>query len=106
MAPVYITRLSKFFPNDPVSNSEMEGILGMVADKPSRARSIVLRNNGIKNRYYAMKDGKRTHTNVQMAALAIKSLFDEQHPVDRLELLGVGTSSPEQVLPSHASMVH
>lgn len=106
MTPVYITRLSKFFPNEPVSNDEMESVLGMVADKPSRARSLVLRNNGIKSRYYAIKDGKPTHTNAQMATIAIKGLFDEQHPIDHLELLAVGTTSPEQVLPSHAAMVH
>src|SRR6187402_1706493 len=106
MTPVSITRLSKFFPNDPVSNDEMEQVLGMVAGKPSRARSLVLRNNGIKKRYYALKDGKTTHTNAEMATLAIRDLFDEQHPIDKLELLAVGTTSPEQVLPSHASMVH
>lgn len=106
MRPVYITRLSKYLPNDPVSNDEMEGILGMVNDKPSRARYLVLRNNGIKTRYYAIKDGKKTHTNAQMAALAVKALFDQTLPLDRLEVLTTGTTSPEQILPSHASMVH
>jgi len=106
MTPVYITRLSKFFPNAPVGNDEMENVLGMVADKPSRARSLVLRNNGIKNRYYAIKDGKRTHSNAEMATLAIRELFDDNHLIENLELLAVGTTSPEQVLPSHASMVH
>lgn len=106
MNPVYITRLAKFLPNDPVSNSEMEAVLGMVAGKPSRARSIVLRNNGIKTRYYAFKDGKPTHTNAQLAANAIKGLFDDQQPIETLQLLAAGTSSPEQVLPSHAAMVH
>ncbi len=106
MTPVYITRLSKFFPNSPVSNDEMESVLGMVADKPSRARSLVLRNNGIKNRYYAISNGKRTHTNSEMATIAIKELFNEDHPIEKLEILAVGTTSPEQVLPSHASMVH
>jgi len=106
MNPVYITRLSKFLPNEPVGNNEMESVLGMVADKPSRARTIVLRNNGIKTRYYALKDGKATHTNSQMATLAINALFDEQHSKSDLELLAVGTSSPEQILPSHAAMVH
>jgi 3-oxoacyl-[acyl-carrier-protein] synthase-3 len=106
MNSVYITRLSKFFPNDPINNDEMEGVLGMVAGKPSRARTLTLRNNGIKNRYYALKDGKPTHTNAQMAVAAIKSLFDEKHPIDSLELLAAGTTSPEQLLPSHAAMIH
>ena len=106
MKPVYITRLSKFLPNEPIGNDDMEKILGMVNNKPSRARSIVLRNNGIKTRYYAVKDGKRTHTNAQLAANAVKALFDEKLPIDKLELLTAGSTSPEQMLPSHAAMVH
>ena len=106
MKPVYITRLSKFLPNEPIGNDDMEKILGMVNNKPSRARSIVLRNNGIKTRYYAVKDGMRTHTNAQLAANAVKALFDEKLPIDKLELLTAGSTSPEQMLPSHAAMVH
>jgi len=103
---VYITRLSKYLPNEPVSNDEMEGILGMVNGKPSRARAMVLRNNGIKTRYYAVKNGIKTHTNQQLAANAIKALFDDKLPISQLQVLAAGTSSPEQILPSHASMVH
>ena len=106
MRPVYITRLSKYLPNDPVGNDEMEEVLGMVNGRPSKARSIVLRNNGIKTRYYAFRNGVSTHTNVEMAANAINALFDEEIPIEKMEILAVGTSSPEQVIPSHASMVH
>ena len=49
----YITKSAKFFPNEPVSNDEMESYLGMVDNKPSKARRIVLKRNGIKQRYYA-----------------------------------------------------
>ncbi|MCB0700952.1 MAG: beta-ketoacyl-ACP synthase III [Chitinophagales bacterium] len=106
MRPVYITRLSKFLPNEPVENEEMEEILGFVNGKPSKARRIVLRNNGIKTRYYAFRDGKSTHTNNQMAAQAVKNLFDGELPIDKLQVLTAGTTSPEQLLPSHAAMVH
>lgn len=84
----------------------MENVLGMMNDKPSRARSIVLRNNGIKNRYYALRDGKPTHSNAEMGANAIRLLFDDQKSIDKLELLTAGTTSPEQILPSHAAMIH
>jgi 3-oxoacyl-[acyl-carrier-protein] synthase-3 len=103
---VYITRLSKFLPNAPVSNNEMEGVLGLINGKPSRARSLVLRNNGIKSRHYAWLNGHRTHNNAQMAALAVKALFSETLPYSSLQLLAAGTSSPAQIQPSHASMVH
>ncbi|HSJ04764.1 MAG: beta-ketoacyl-ACP synthase III [Verrucomicrobium sp.] len=102
----YITRLSKFLPNEPVPNDEMELTLGMVNGKPSRARSIVLRNNRIKTRYYALKDGKSTHGNAEMAALAVKGLFDDEAPLSDLQILAAGTTTPEQLLPSHAAMIH
>ncbi len=84
----------------------MEGVLGLVNGKPSRARSIVLRNNGIKTRYYAIKDGHKTHTNHELAAIAVKGLFDGVSKISDLEVLAAGTTSPEQTLPSHASMIH
>ncbi len=106
MRPVYITRLSKYLPNDPVPNDEMETVLGMVGDKPSKARSIVLRNNGIKSRYYAIRNNTSTHNNTELAAHAIRNLFDEALPLNKVELIATGTTSPEQLLPSHATMVH
>jgi 3-oxoacyl-[acyl-carrier-protein] synthase-3 len=104
--PVYITRLSKYLPNEAIANDEMESVLGMVNGKPSKARAIVLRNNGIKTRYYAMRNGRKTHTNVQMAAEAIRALFDKKLPIENLEMITAGTTSPEQILPSHAAMIH
>lgn len=104
---VYITKAGKFFPNEPVSNDDMENYLGMVDGKPSKARRIVLRRNGIKQRYYALdKEGNGTHNNPQMAANAIRALFDDHLNIDDIDLLACGTSSPEQILPSHGTMVH
>ncbi len=107
MKEVYITRLSKFLPNEPVGNDEMESILGMVDGKPSRARTMILGNNKITTRYYALdKEGKSTHTNAEMTAVAVESLFDDKFPISRMELLACGTTSPDQLLPNHAAMVH
>ena len=104
---VFITKAAKYLPNDPVSNEDMEQFLGMIDGKPSRARRIVLARNGIKQRYYALdKEGNVTHTNVQMAANAINALFDEHLTIDDIDLLACGTASPEQIMPSHGSMVH
>ena len=105
---VYITRTSTFFPNNPVSNDEMEEYLGYINNKPSKSKRIVLRNNGIVNRYYALeKGGKVTHTNAQMTANAVRGLFNG-HPEDltSVQLLSCGTSSPDQMMPSHGVMVH
>ncbi len=106
MRPVYITRLAKFLPNAPVSNDEMEDVLGMVGGKPSRARQLVLRKNGIKSRYYAFQDGKSTHSNAELSAIAVKRLFDAGTPIEHLELLTAGSTSPDQLLPSNAAMIH
>jgi 3-oxoacyl-[acyl-carrier-protein] synthase-3 len=104
---VYITRVSKFFPNEPVVNQDMEMYLGTVDGRPSLARRIILGKNGIKSRYYALdKEGNVTHTNVEIAVKAINGLFDENIAPQDIEVLACGTSSPEQILPSHGVMVH
>jgi 3-oxoacyl-[acyl-carrier-protein] synthase-3 len=106
--PVYITNTSKFLPNEPVPNEDMELYLGYINDKPSKSKSIVLRNNGIVNRYYALtKGGQPTHTNAEMTALAVKELFkDDPEKIKDIELLSCGTSSPDQMMPSHGVMTH
>ncbi len=108
MSEVYITRVSKFLPNLPVGNAEMEDYLGKINGKPSRAKSIILRNNQIKTRYYAIDKatGKSTHTNYQLATKAIEGLLDETFTKDDIELLACGCVAPDQLLPSHAAMVH
>jgi len=108
LSQVYINATSAFFPNNPVSNDEMEEYLGYIDGRPSKSKKIVLRNNGIVNRYYALeKGGKSTHTNAQMTALAVKELFkDDPEKLKEVELLSCGTSSPDQVMPSHGVMTH
>jgi len=105
---VYINATSAYFPNGPVSNDEMEEYLGYIDGRPSKSKKIVLRNNGITNRYYALdKNGKSTHTNAQMTALAVKELFkNNPDKIKEIELLSCGTSSPDQVMPSHGVMTH
>lgn len=107
MNKVYITKTSSYLPNEKVTNEEMEDYLGMVNGKPSKARRIVLRNNGIMERYYALdKNGNATHQNAEMASLAIRGLFDNPEEVKNIDLISCGTSSPDQMMPSHAVMTH
>jgi len=104
---VYINKVSKYLPNQAVSNEDMEKFLGEVNGVPSKARRIVLRSNGIKKRYYAIDEkGSFTHTNAELTNEAIKALFDDEFTQDDMELLSCGTSSPDQLVPSHAAMVH
>lgn len=108
LSPVYITGTSVFLPNEPVSSDEMEEYLGYINGKPSKSRKIVLRNNGIETRYYALKKGgEPTHTNAELTAEAIRGLFKANpKAIDEVDLMTSGTSSPDQIMPSHGVMVH
>ena len=107
MDNVFITQTSHFYPNEPVPNDEMEDYLGLVNNNKSLSRPIVLRNNGIKSRYYALdKQGNMTHSSIQMAANAIRGLEEEGFKLSDADVLAYGTASPEQFMPSPAAMVH
>lgn len=107
MFEVYITKAAKYLPNEAVSNDEMEAYLGLINDTASKARRIILRNNKITSRYYAVdKEGKSTHSNAELTKNAILPLFDENFTPQELEVLSCGTSTPDIFLPSHAAMVH
>ena len=106
MKDVYISKIAKFLPNDAIDNDHMEERLGMIGGKPSRARSIILRSNQIKLRYYAIdENGNSTHTNAELTAEAVRGLGDNTM-LEEVELLSCGTSTPDHLLPAQASMVH
>ncbi|PKO43311.1 MAG: hypothetical protein CVU31_13580 [Betaproteobacteria bacterium HGW-Betaproteobacteria-4] len=105
---VYINGTSAFLPNPPVGNDDIEKVLGMIAGKPSRARRIVLRNNGIRQRHYAIDPvtGAPTHTNAQLTAEAVRGLACERFSPDDIDCLVSGTTIPDQIMPNHGVMVH
>ena len=103
----YINSVSAYLPNSPIANEDMEDYIGKIGGNPSRVRSIVLRQNGIKTRYYGLdKNQSLTHSNAELAKEAVCRLFENGSIPDDLTLLACGTSTPDQLLPSHASMVH
>ena len=108
MNPVFITEIAAALPNEPVNNDDMESVLGQVGNKPSRARRMVLRSNGIKNRYYAVdrETGKPTHTNAQLTSEAIRKLQGSDFNLSSMDCLACGTSMADQTMPNHAVMVH
>ena len=101
---VFITRSAAYLPLAPVGNDAMESVLGMVGGKPSRVRRIILRNNGITSRHYALDpaSGEPVMTHAQLTASAIRGLGESGH----IDCLATGTSIPDQLLPSHGAMVH
>ena len=103
----YINSVSAYLPNSPIANEDMEDYIGKIGGNPSRVRSIVLRQNGIKTRYYGLdKNQSLTHSNAELAKEAVCGLFENGNIPDDFTLLACGTSTPDQLLPSHASMVH
>ncbi len=101
---VFLTRTGAFLPFAPVSNEEIEAVLGQVGGKPSRARRLVLRSNGIQSRHYAIDraTGEPAMSNAQMTAAAIRAMGEIGH----VDCLATGTSLPDQLMPNHAVMVH
>ena len=108
MKSVYIIDIAAVLPNDPVSNSEMESVLGQVGSKPSRARAIVTRSNGITSRHYAVDrtTGQPSHTNAQLTAEAVQKLQSDDFDLAAMECLVCGTGLADQMVPNHAVMVH
>ncbi len=107
--PVYINDLASFLPNAPVDNESIEKVLGMVGGKPSRSRKTVLRSNGIQMRHYAIdpNTGKFTHNNAQLTSEAIRSLVKKSRiGAGEIGCISCGTSSADQLQPSHGYMVH
>ncbi len=104
---VYINKIAKFLPGNPVSNDEMEEYLGYVDGRKSKSKPVILRNNKITNRYYSKtKEGKSTYTNTQLTVEAVKGLCFDGFTLNDIELLTCGTTSPDQLLPAHGIMVH
>ena len=105
----FITAISAVLPGEPVDNMALDEYLGAVSHISAKTRQIILGNNGIKSRYYAIdpKTGCITHTNAQLAAEAVGRLRPGYtYEADWLECLCCGTSSPDQIMPGHGSMVH
>ncbi len=103
---VFITKIASYLPNNSVGNDEMENYLGLINGEHSRVKRIVLKQNGIKKRYYALDTNQNiTHTNAEIAGNAINKLINNNSKT-QLGVLACATSTPDQLLPSHASMVH
>ena len=72
---VYIINTAVYLPNEPVNNHNIENVLGLINGKKSRAKNIVLKSNGIKQRFYTLdpNTGEPTHTNAELTAEAVRN---------------------------------
>ncbi len=105
---VFINDVAAFLPNDPVTNGEIENVLGKIDNIPSKTKRLVLKNNKIESRYYAIdrETGELTHSNAGMTAEAVRKLspYDGFSP-NEIQCLCCGTTVPDIIIPGHALMV-
>jgi len=108
MNDVFITSSGTFLPNKAISNEEMEAFLGRINGKDSRAKERILKQNGIKTRYYALnKKQETTHSNAQLAVTAIENALQKSSlRSSDVALLCTGTTQGDLLIPGFASMVH
>ncbi|MDH2134235.1 beta-ketoacyl-ACP synthase III [Sphingobium yanoikuyae] len=109
MGEAFISGLAVFMPNDPISNDDIESVLGLIGGQVSRSKAIILKKNGIATRHYALdaETGEMTHTNRALTAEAIRSLLHQTGlRLEDIECLACGTAGPDQLAPNHAVMVH
>ncbi len=105
----FVTGWGICLPNPPVDNDHIEAVLGRMESQSAAVKRRVLINNGIQSRHYAIdpETGAVTHTNAALTAEAIRNLArDTGFPTSDIACLACGTSSADQIIPSHASMVH
>lgn len=101
MSEVFITRIASYLPNEPVLNDDIENHLGKISGNASRVRSIVLRQNGIKKRHYAIDTEQNiTHTNAELAAISVKKILGSDNP----EMLFCATSNADQLISKKLSL--
>lgn len=103
----YITSTGSFLPGPPITNDDIEAVLGLVEGKPSRLKSRILKANGIKTRHYALGEGQRTtHSNADMAVEAARNCMSRSPiPLRSIGLLCCATTQGDLVIPGFGSLV-
>ncbi len=105
---VYINSFGTFMPGPPITSSEMEDYLGYVCGKPSRHKALVLRQNKIKTRHYAIdKNGSPQYSSAKMSAHAINDAIDKSETsLKDIKYLATSSTLGDLLVPGLASHVH
>ena len=108
MKNVYITSSGIYLPNKPISNDKIEEYLGKINGQKSAVKERILKQNGIKQRYFAINmKQESTHSNAQLAVKAIERAMSKSTLSNKeIELLSAGTTQGDLPVPGFASMVH
>lgn len=108
MQEVFITGSGSFLPGAPVGNREMESRIGLLGGHSGKLKSATLRQNGIRQRHYAIDaEGNYRFTNAGMAARAVAAACDQARlEPAALDFLAASTTQGDMLVPGHASAVH
>ena len=108
MHDVYINALGSFLPGNPISSNDMEKYLGFINGRPSRNRAVVLRQNRIKKRYYALdQTGRQIYSSAEMAANAIRNAVEQSEVILKdISYLATSCTLGDVLVPGLASHVH
>lgn len=107
MNEVFITSTGNYLPGEPVTNDDIEDVLGYVHGQSSRFKQKILKSNGIKQRHYAIDKNHNTKiSNSEMAAKAGSECLDNSFlDKEQIQMLSAATSQGDLVLPGFGSMV-
>ncbi len=105
---VFITACGAYLPGPPVGNDEIEARLGLIDGKRSRLRARILKSNGITSRHYAIdREGRTSELNEELAAKAARRALERRGiGIERVDMLALGTTLGDVLIPGFASMVH
>lgn len=103
----YITSTGSFLPGPPVSNDEMEDLLGRVNGKKSRLKHRILEANGIVSRHYAIDAEHRTRYSVSdMGIRAAENCLEHTAVArNRIGMLSAATTQGDLPAPGLGSMI-
>jgi 3-oxoacyl-[acyl-carrier-protein] synthase-3 len=104
---VFVTSTGAFLPGPPITNEEIEEVLGLVNGKPSRLKMRILKANGIRLRHYAMdRQHRTTHSNAAMGIAAAKNCMARASlPMRAVGMLSCATTQGDLVIPGIGSMI-
>ena len=104
----YITASGQFLPGEPVPNDRMADYIGHLSPQAERMGRLVLRQNRIATRHYAMKpDGSTDWTIARMLAEASRNaLADAEIDPKAIGYLATSTTQNDLMVPGLASQLH
>ena len=108
MRDVYLTAAGACLPGPAVPNDRIAEHIGVIDDQSERLGRLILRQNRIETRHYALTTaGEATHSNAGLAALAVRdAVVKGGYELSELGLLATATTQGDLIVPGHASAVH